>query len=147
MTDRTGRCMCGSVSFVGRNTPDSIGVCHCRMCRQWTGSALVGVTYKLDDVTWHGCEHIQELQSTPWAKRGWCRNCGSGLYFQFTADGTFADEIELPIGLFDDPHGFRMRSEIYIDEKPDSYAYAGEGHKRLSRADVIEILPVLASQD
>lgn len=31
-----------------------------------------------------------------------------------------------------------MRSEIWIDEKPDSYSYVGDGHKRLTRAEVLQ---------
>ena len=144
---RTGRCLCGAVSFVGRNPPATIGICHCRMCRQWTGAALIGVTFAKQDVTWSGTDHIAERQSSGWAKRAWCRECGSCLYFQFTGEGTFTAEIELPLGIFDDPNGFGLRSEIYVDEAPDSYAIADRGQKRLTRADVHRLLPVLASED
>lgn len=144
---RTGRCLCGSVTFTGRNPPGDFGICHCRMCRHWTGSALFGVSFAKSDVTWTGTEHIAEHQSSRWAKRGWCGKCGSNLYFQFTGEGTYTDEIELPLGLFDDPNGFRLRSEIYVDEAPDSYAIVDQRHRRLSRADVHARLPILASDD
>ena len=143
---RTGRCLCGAVSFEGRNPPADYGICHCRMCRQWTGSALVGVSFKKDDVTWTGTDAIAEHVSSSWAKRGFCRVCGSNLYFQFTAEGTYADETEIPLGLFDDPNGFRLRSEIYVDEAPDSYGFRGEGHPRLTRAEVIARLPILGGE-
>jgi len=146
MTMSRGQCLCGAVRFEGRYTPKTLSVCHCRMCRQWTGSALVGVTFKRGDVTWHGTDAIAETQSSSWAKRGWCKQCGSGLFFQFTAEGKWADEIELPIGLFDDPSGFRLSSEIYIDEKPDGYAFEDCGQKRLTRAEVVEALPLLESE-
>ena len=143
---RTGRCLCGAVAFEGRNPPKEFGICHCRMCRQWTGSALFGVTFKAVDVNWTGADHIAERQSSSWAKRAWCRDCGSNLYFRFTAEGTYNDEIDLPLGLFDDPNGFRLRSEIYVDEAPDSYAIVDQRHRRLSRADVHARLPILAGE-
>ena len=47
-------------------------------------------------------------------------------------------ELEIPLGLFDDQTGFRVTSEIYIDHKPDSYAFAGEGRKVLTRQQCVE---------
>jgi hypothetical protein len=38
-----------------------------------------------------------------------------------------------------------MTNEIYIDFKPDSYAFAGEGRKVLTRADCVARFPLLAS--
>lgn len=144
-TERIGRCLCGAVSFVGRNPPETFSICHCRMCRQWTGSALFGVSFAEEDVTWAGTENIVTKQTSDWARRGWCRECGSNLFFQFTAKGPFPDEIELPLGLFDDPNGFRLRSEIFADEAPDSYAIVDQGHRRLSRADIHAKAPIMGS--
>lgn len=145
-TERTGQCLCGAVSFRATHVPDNFGICHCRMCRQWTGSALFGVSIPMEHVHWDGGEHNDEHVSSNWAKRGFCRECGSNLYFQFTAEGTYADETEIPLGLFDDPNGFKLRSEIYTDEATDSFAVVDQGHKRVTRADVIKILPILDSE-
>ena len=144
---RTGRCLCGEVTFEARNPPETFSVCHCRMCRHWTGSALFGLTFEMEDVTWSGAEHIAVFQSSEWAQRGWCRDCGSHLYFRFTAVEQFAGKIELPLGLLDDPSGFRLRSEIFTDEAPDSYALADQGHIRRTRADVHKAVPVMATED
>ncbi len=145
--ERTGRCLCGAVSFRATHVPDNFGICHCRMCRQWTGSALFGVSISKKHVHWEGEANIAEHVSSNWAKRGFCRTCGSNLYFQFTKEGeTFADETEIPLGLFDDPNGFKLRSEIYSDEASNSFEIKDQGHKRVTRAGVIEILPILDSE-
>ncbi|MBD3677609.1 MAG: GFA family protein [Rhodobacteraceae bacterium] len=133
--------MCGAVSFTATEVPGTFGACHCEMCRRWTGSALLGVTVPKDKVTWTGTENIAEFQSTSWAKRAWCRVCGSNLYFQFTMDGAWSDEVELPLGLFDDPNGFRMTNEIYIDHKPDSFSYTPTDRQVLTRQQVVEKAP------
>lgn len=136
--------MCGRVRFSAADVPAGFGACHCEMCRRWTGSALLGVTVPRDSVTWEGAEHIAEIQSSSWARRGWCRECGSNLFFRVTAEGPYSGEIELPIGLFDDPNGFVFANEIYIDHKPDSYAYAGsDGRKLLTRQECVEKFALL----
>lgn len=142
MSQKTGHCMCGAVSFRATDVPDHGGICHCDQCRRWTGSALVGITVPKAGLTWDGTEHIGEFQSSSWAKRGFCTRCGTSLYYQFT-DGpeNWMANVEVPLGLFDDPNGFELRNEIFIDQKPDSFSYAGEGRKTMTRAEVIEKAP------
>ncbi|MGV6847738.1 MAG: GFA family protein [Marinibacterium sp.] len=143
MRDRKGQCMCGAVRFSARDVPSEYGACHCEMCRRWTGSALLGVTLPDGKVTWDGEEHITRVQSSSWAERAFCNRCGSGLWFRVTIDGPYAGNVELPIGLFDDAGGMTMNNEIYIDHKPDSYAYAGEGRTVLTRQQCVEKFAVL----
>ena len=144
MTEKTGQCLCGAVSFSARDVGNKFGACHCDMCRRWTGSALLGVTIKDKNIVWRGEEHIAQFQSTFWAKRGWCKNCGTNLFFKVTLQGDHSDDTEIPLGLFDDPSGFTMTNEIYIDHKPDSFAYVGsENRKLMTRADCVEKFGVL----
>lgn len=135
---QTGACMCGAVTFTARDVPTAFGVCHCEMCRRWTGSALLGVTVPEDNVTWSGADSIGRIQSSDWAERTFCTKCGSSLTFRVTDGGAFSGGVELPIGVFDDPNSFVMSNEIYIDHKPDSFAYAGEGRTLLTRQDCVD---------
>lgn len=135
--------MCGAVRFVAYDVPTSFGACHCEMCRRWTGSALLGVTVPEDRVEWEDERHLSRIASSDWAERGFCSQCGSGLFFRVTQAGEWSGGIELPIGVFDDPNGFEMNNEIYIDHKPDSFAYAGSGRKLMTRADCVEKFSVL----
>lgn len=138
---RTGGCMCGAVRFVAKNVPARVGACHCEMCRRWTGSALIGVTVPTEDVVWEGA--VSVIASSDWAERGFCGLCGSGLYFRVTRPSEWFGNTELPIGIFDDANGFEMTNEIYIDHKPDSFAYAGEGRRLLTRQECVERFGVL----
>lgn len=143
--DRTGGCLCGAVRFTARLTGTDFGACHCAMCRRWTGSALLGITVPEGNVDWTGADHIATRQTSAWAMRAWCRDCGSGVYFKVTLQGDYSGNLELPIGLFDDPNGLTMANEIYIDHKPDSFAYAGEGRRQMTRQDCVDRFPVLDS--
>jgi hypothetical protein len=146
MSKRAGGCLCGAVRFVADLPKDEFGVCHCAMCRRWTGSALLGTTVPLENVVWQGEEHIATRQSSAWAMRAWCRDCGSNLYFRVTAESAYSGGIELPIGLFDDANGLKMTNEIYIDHKPDSFAYAGAGRNVMTRQDCVDKFSLLDSE-
>ena len=37
MSDFTGRCLCGAVTFTGRWGGDPLRACHCSQCRRWSG--------------------------------------------------------------------------------------------------------------
>lgn len=144
--EREGGCLCGAVRFKARLTGTNFGVCHCPMCRKWTGSALLGITVPEGNVAWVGAEHIAKRQSSAWGERAWCRDCGSPVWFRVTVDGPYAGNLELPIGTFDDANGLTMTNEIYIDHKPDSFAFAGDDRQVLTRAQCVEKFPLLASE-
>ncbi len=144
---RSGGCLCGAVRFSARLDSTGFGACHCPMCRRWTGSALLGMSVQTDQIDWTGAVHIATRQTSGWAMRAWCRECGSGLYFRVTAPGPYAHLTELPIGLFDDANGLEMTNEIYIDHKPDSFAYAGVGRTVMTRADCIAKFAALEERD
>lgn len=144
--EREGGCLCGAVRFKARLTGTNFGVCHCPLCRKWTGLALLGMTVPAENVQWTGSEHIAKRQSSAWGERAWCAECGSPVWFRVTAESPYAGTIELPIGTFDDANGLTMANEIYIDHKPDSYAFAGTGRNVLTRAQCVEKFPLLASE-
>ena len=141
--EKTGGCLCGAVRFVARNVPSSYGVCHCPMCRRWTGSALVEVSVATDDITWEGAEHIVVRAFSEWAERAWCRECGTGLWFRTTKPGEWFGATDLPLGVFDAPNGFTLSHEIYVDHAPEGFALRDSGQKRLTRADVVALNPDL----
>ena len=137
MTDaRSGGCLCGAVRFDAALTTDEFGACHCEMCRRWTGSALLGITVPAANVTWQGEAAIHRIQSSNWAERANCAECGSPLYYHVTLDGPMAANLEIPIGLFDDASGLRFTNEIFIDHKPDGFSYGGD-RPRLTRKETL----------
>lgn len=143
---RAGGCLCGAVRFRTVLTGTNFGACHCQMCRKWTGSALLGITVPAGNVVWSGLDHVARRKSSAWGERAWCAECGSPVWFRVTVDGPYSGNVELPIGTFDDANGLTMTNEIYIDHKPDSYAFAGDGRQVLTRAQCVEKFPLLATE-
>ena len=63
MTERTGQCMCGAVRFTARDVPGEYGICHCEMCKRWTGAALAAVAVPVNSVTWQGEAHVKRCKA------------------------------------------------------------------------------------
>ena len=97
-----GGCACGRVRYSVAIDNDEAYLCHCRMCQRATGSisiAFKGV--KREDVRW---QHEPDwFDSSPIAKRPYCRECGTSLGFQFKDDG---ESMDLTVASFDDPARF-----------------------------------------
>lgn len=130
-----GACLCGAVGFEAEPSERHSHACHCTMCRRWSGSAFVGVEVRPDALRLHGEEAVASFRSSEWAERAWCRTCGSHLWYRVTAPGPMAGVRHMPLGLFEEPDAFPLTSEIYIDRKPASFAFAGE-HERRTEAEV-----------
>lgn len=127
----TGKCLCGAVTIRITPAQPHIDVCHCAMCRRWGGGPLL-TTRLVTDPDIAGLEHVARYASSDWADRGFCRKCGSHLFYHFKPK----DGYSFTAGLFDDLAGFTMVEEIFIDEKPCYYDLAGE-RKRMTGAEVM----------
>jgi hypothetical protein len=129
---RTGKCLCGAVTFTADIEP-KLDACHCGMCRRWTGGVLLTTMAK--NLRFTGEDAITIYKSSDWAERGFCSRCGSSLFYRFTAPGANEGMTALAAGVLDDTNGLPLSVELCIDRKPDGYAFAGE-HKQLTEAEV-----------
>ena len=131
---RSGGCLCGAVRFTATELGDC-GVCHCKMCQRWAGSAMFAVTVPEAAMRITGADNVATLATSDWARRSWCTKCGSSLWYRHDPGQTGGGAYEVVLGLLDDAGGLRIRHEIFIDCKPDSFALVGD-HPRLTEADV-----------
>lgn len=127
MTHATsGGCLCGAVRYTLAKAPDHIGACHCSMCRKFSGGIELGLDVGFDDVTWEGEDAIRTYKSSDWAERGFCGTCGSNLFYRIPPNDTMPQGmLSLSAGSLDDMNGLPLTQEVYIDMKPDGYAFAG----------------------
>lgn len=129
MTQRTGRCLCGAVTFNAEQVDPGYHACHCGTCRRWCGGAPF-LAADATGVVFTATEQLGVLQSSEWAERGFCKQCGSPLYYRLKG----ADGYAIGVGAFDDASDFRLAMEIFIDRKPAGYTLAGD-HPRLTEAE------------
>lgn len=116
-----GRCLCGSIEVEAANHRE-LGLCHCSMCRRWSGGPMFAV-HCGSDVVFKGASPSR-YQSSDWAERGFCASCGTHLFYRLLANNEYA----LPAGLFQDQE-FHLSDEIFIDEKPAYYELSNQTRK------------------
>lgn len=126
----TGRCLCGGVRVAGDMHAPDVAACHCDMCRRCSAGPFMEVT--CDQVAFEGEEHIGRIRSLEWAERGFCKTCGSNLFYHIV--GT--DEYQISVGLLDDQTRLRLVSQVFIDRKPPFYAFSNDT-KTITEAEVI----------
>ncbi|MFC6672978.1 GFA family protein [Marinobacterium aestuariivivens] len=82
------------------------------------------------DVRFEGEDNIAVYASSDWAERGFCKTCGTHLFYRLKGSGEYA----MPAGLFDNGD-FMLKSQIFIDEKPGFYSFA-EQTRNMTGAEV-----------
>ncbi len=132
MTQLTGRCLCGAVSFTADFADPKVEACHCTMCRSWTSGAYLSVAHD-GEVTFDGGENIGTYRASTWGERGFCKVCGSSLYWRLQD----SDHYAFSAGTLEDQSALRFTKQIFIDEKPPYYDFANET-ERLTGQQVAE---------
>jgi hypothetical protein len=116
----TGGCLCGAVRYTARDVEPHYHACHCNMCRRWGGGPFLGVD--AGAVSFESEDRLRRFDSSEWAARGFCGDCGSSLFYHFKPE----DRYVLCAGSFDDQDGLELALEIYVDQRPPGYEFAGE---------------------
>ena len=124
----TGQCLCGAVKFTAEDVDTHVHACHCSMCRNWTGGPMQAA--QVGNVEFSGEEFIKRYASSDWAERGFCTECGTSLFYRLKEPEMYM----MPTGAFDDADQFELAGEIFIDEKPSGYSFAGD-HPRMTAAE------------
>lgn len=122
--EKTGRCLCGAVKFTAVPKARHIDACHCGMCRRAVGGPLMAVTLAAAPLI-EDESALRVYQSSDWAERLFCGTCGSNLFYRLR-DGRMHS---VNAGALDDLGEFEFTTEIFIDEKPGFYSFAGETRK------------------
>lgn len=129
----TGHCLCGAVTFTAQEVDTHVHACHCSTCRNWTGGPMQAA--QVGSVSFQGEDKIKCFASSEWAERGFCGECGTSLFYRLKEPEMYM----MATGCFDDAEQFSLAGEIYIDEKPGGYDFAGE-HPRMTGAEFMASL-------
>lgn len=131
---RTGRCLCGDVKMTVELEDDvQLGACHCGMCRRWGGGGPLLAVPCEQGVTFEGEENVGVYASSEWAERGFCKRCGTNLFYRMRASGA----LNLSLGVFDDLTETTVGSELFTDLKPSAYPFCSESSAKLDTAAVL----------
>ena len=81
----TGGCICAAVRFEVNGPLRDVLLCHCTECRRWAGHVWAATAALVDDLTFtedRGLRWIDSPDSAHDARRGFCGECGSSLFWQ-----------------------------------------------------------------
>jgi len=110
----TGGCLCGRLRYRITGPIDSVGHCHCGMCRRASGGIVVTwITVPPERFTFtSGTTGV--YQSSEDAKRSFCRDCGSQITFRSRrAPG----EIDVTLATLDDAHAHPADRHVFVKDR------------------------------
>jgi hypothetical protein len=112
----SGHCNCGTVAFKITSDPKDVYICHCSICRRWTGNnGIAVVLVAREDFCWTRGE--TDISSWKKPDGDWlstfCRTCGSALPGENDAGRVF-----VPAGLLDaSADSLRVAAHIWVGSK------------------------------
>lgn len=110
-----GSCLCGGVRFLAKGDIKRVSACYCGQCTQQNGgSPFHGVELKGELVV-ENERYLVWYASSEKAQRGFCRRCGSSLFWKANDDPSFFD---VSLGTLDDIGSLSLDAHIFVDSCP-----------------------------
>lgn len=112
-----GSCLCGAVAFTidGELSPPS--ACHCGQCRKQSGHIWSSTWTHQDNLSFTASDTLTWFRASDTARRGFCRSCGSFLFWQHNDE----DTISISMGALSEPTGLTLSKHIFVADKGDYY--------------------------
>lgn len=95
-------------------------LCHCEECRRWHGHVSASTAARKTDLILleqRGLRWIQSPRSDAGARRGFCAECGSSLFW----DPPGRETISIAAGTLDSAAGLRIASHWYVSQAGEYY--------------------------
>ena len=131
MLSSKASCLCGAVKITANEINPKFTVCHCDSCRGWGGAPFFAVQCGTN-VNIEGENNIKTYDSSSWASRGFCSECGTHLFFKFKESGDY----NMPVGIFENLDGIEMDMQYFSDQRPNYYCFSNQT-KELTKAEII----------
>lgn len=112
-----GSCGCGSVTFTVKGKVNDVVWCHCSKCLRFHGAPGAYATAPRGAIVFERRDGLSWWDASPTVQRGFCRQCGSSLFFSDSNEATLA----ICAGAFASPTGLESSSHIFVGSKPDWY--------------------------
>ena len=113
----TGGCLCGAVRYRIKDSLRPVVYCHCTQCRSTSGHFVAATAVLKENLELVSEQGLAWYQSSASARRGFCRICGSSLFWFPVSDSY----ISIMAGTLDQPTGIKAAEHIYVEFKADYY--------------------------
>jgi hypothetical protein len=114
----SGHCLCGAVSYTISGDLRPIVYCHCEQCRRTSGHFVAATACKPSQISFDADDGLVWYRSSPKAKRGFCKSCGSNLFWAPEHHHYWS----VFAGALDRPTGLTAASHIFVHMASDYYA-------------------------
>ena len=113
-----GSCFCSAIRFSASLPSKWCAHCHCSMCRKNHGAGYVTwAGFGVDQVKiTHGEDQLSWFDSSAGAQRGFCKNCGSSLFFR---SERWAGELHIALGSFDNAIDRQPQANVFFEKHVD----------------------------
>lgn len=117
MSERTGRCLCGAISFKLSGEPLMTRVCWCRDCQHLAANGTVNMLVPAQALSISGtpAEFTRTADSGNAVTRSFCPTCGSHLFARSNARPEFR---VVRAGNLDDTSSIRPSHNIWAASAP-----------------------------
>jgi len=117
LAEHRGSCLCGGIAFRVRGRMRDVAWCHCGQCLHWHGHFGGYTASTWPNIELRGGDKIAWYDSSDQARRGFCRDCGSSLFWE-PAHGR---HVSISAGAFELPTGLVTARHIFVEHKGDYY--------------------------
>ena len=117
MTERTGRCLCGAVTFTLAADPLAARICWCRDCKHLAANGTVNIVVPAAALRFSGdlSEHTMKADSGNDVTRQFCPRCGTHLFAKSSAR---PEMRVVRVGNLDEPSSIRPSANIWASRAP-----------------------------
>jgi hypothetical protein len=117
MADRTGRCLCGHISYRLTAEPVISRICWCRNCQRISSNGTVNAVIKTEAIEISGTpsEHTGPADSGNQVRRRFCPRCGTHLFSDTTGRPGMT---VVRLGTLDDPSSIKPTANIWTASAP-----------------------------
>lgn len=133
MSHSETNCLCGAVTITVEDVNPKFTVCHCQQCRTWGGAPYFAVQCGTQ-VAFQGEDKVKIYESSAWAVRGFCSECGTHLFYQYKESG----EYHLSLGLFPNLKELKMDVQYFSDMRPSYYCFTNKT-KEMTTAEIMAL--------
>lgn len=116
-TQHTGACACGAVTYTVMGELTDVIACHCETCRRTSGYYWGATHADKNALEIHGGNALRWWHSSDIAQRGFCRYCGSSLFYS-RHDAPY---VAIAPGTLDDASNLSTRMHIFCAEAGTYY--------------------------
>lgn len=130
-----GQCVCGETTFEVELRNHNVHACHCSICRRQTSGVIMTIDVEQGSLNFIKQNRLAIYESSEWGERGFCNACGTNLFWR-TKDQSYCNINAFTLN--DMPEDLNLDMEIYIDCKPQFYAFENST-KKLTESDVVAL--------